>query len=278
VPLLGEIPTLSKNESSWTFVDKDPLSIYAEAFRKLRTNIQISTKDHPIKAILVSSAAEGDGKSTVASNLAVTYSYLDKKVLLVDADFRRHRIHEVLGLTKEPGLTELLAGELELSNVIKHWKDNVYVITSGRYVNNATELLSSSNFQTTLEKIKENADLVVIDGPPFFLSETSSLSNVVDGLLLVAPLGSSKEIIRQMKAQIDIIKPPVLGFVANQVKPASYYGYYYAGYAKEDVPASIAQKSLITKLVGAFNGKSKVKRVPTNSNKRRRYPDVKMQQ
>lgn len=252
VPLLGEVPRLPRSVDSWTHVDKDPISIYAEAFRKLRTNIEISTKDRPVSTILVSSAAEGDGKSTVVANLAITYSYLGKKVVIVDADFRRHRIHEVFGLQKEPGLTEILSETKDISDAIQHWKDNVYIISSGKFLNNSTELISSQKFLQMINELKRENDLVIIDGPPFFLSETSALSTVVNGLLLVVPVGSSKDVVRQMKKQLDMIQSPILGIVANQVKPATYYGYYYAGYA--DDPKERKRSSLTSLLATLANG------------------------
>ena len=122
LPVLGEIPRLPRNKESWTFVDQDPISTYAEAFRKLRTNIELSTKKNPLNTILVSSASEGDGKTSTAINLAIAYSYLGKKVVLIDADIRRHRLSQALELNHEPGLTELLSGEMTLEDVIQHWQ------------------------------------------------------------------------------------------------------------------------------------------------------------
>ena len=235
LPILGEIPQLPNDKISWTYVDKDPISAYAEAFRRLRTNIEVSTREHPVQTILVSSAAEGDGKSTIAVNLAIAYSYLGKKVVILDADFRRHRINQVLELKNEPGLNELLSEELELADVIQHWKGNIFCIPSGKFYKNSTELLSSHKFTELIQQLEDIADFVIVDGPPFFLSETSSLSTIVDGLLIVIPIGITKDNIKQMKNQLEMVQSPILGVVANRVGGTSYYGYYYSSYNEDRI-------------------------------------------
>jgi capsular exopolysaccharide synthesis family protein len=259
--LLGEIPALSKKDSekSWTYIDENPISGYAEAFRKLRNAIEISTQDNPPRVILVSSGNEADGKSTIASNLAIAFSYLGKKVILVDADFRHHRIHEVFKLQKAPGLFEWLADDqLQLEDVLQYWKGNIFVVASGHFLPNSSELISVPRFAKILAEMNKAADLVILDGPPFFLSETSSIATRVDGILIVIAMGNSKDLIRKMKAQLEMIKTPVIGAVANRIGQGDYYGYYYSSYS--DVPTKPVNRpaalfpSAMVNLTGSLRG------------------------
>ena len=195
---------------------------------------------------MVSSASEGDGKTSTAINLAIAYSYLGKKVVLIDADIRRHRLSQALELNHEPGLTELLSGEMTLEDVIQHWKGNIFAISSGKFIENSMELLNSVNLTKPIQGLDEVADLIVIDGPPFFLSETSSLSAIVNGVLLVIPIGSSKDKIKQMKTQLDMIRAPVIGIIANKVGKSNYYGYYYSNYQTTNETQSPQNKEIKT--------------------------------
>jgi capsular exopolysaccharide synthesis family protein len=216
---------------SGVFVADQPRSPVSEAFRALRTNLEFSSVDSPLKTILVSSSGEGEGKTTVASNLAIILSQGGKKVLLLDADLRRPNVHKQFSIPNRVGLSDLIRGRMDVEDVIQVPENikKLSIITSGSLPPNPAELLGSLKMGLILDSLKSIFDVIVIDTPPMLVSDAQILSSRVDGILFV---------VRPGKTHIDVAKSPleelkridarVVGVVLNRI-PRNR-GYYYGGY------------------------------------------------
>lgn len=177
-----------------------PKSPIAEVFRSLRTNIQFVNARETLKTILVTSTLPGEGKSWVASNLAITFAQAGKKVLIMDADLRRGRQHKIFGATLTPGLSNYLnsatAGEtgLNLSDFIQQIKvKNLYIMTAGSINQKTSEMLFSMNMKEVLEKLKKIFDVIIIDGTPCkLITDSVVLSRIVDSTLVVTAANQTK--------------------------------------------------------------------------------------
>jgi capsular exopolysaccharide synthesis family protein len=210
----------------------------AEAFRVLRTNLDMSQGDRPLKTILVTSAGVGDGKTSVAANLALSIAQREKVVILLDVDLRRPRIHEFFDLTNDPGLVDLISGDADISDVLQFRK--VAVLTSGGTPRNPTELLSSEKMDQLLSKLQEAADVVIIDGPPFIVADSMVMASKVDGVLMVVRPGHTRRSLAvRASEQIKMADANLVGVVLNRIplRGANYYAgksyvdtYYLSNY------------------------------------------------
>lgn len=237
LPVIGYIAELEHDQDKG-YVAENPRSPAAEAFRTLRTNLEFASVDRSLKTLLVVSSHPSEGKTTVATNLAITISQGGKRVLLIDADLRRPRIHHHLGLNNRVGLSNLFRDTLLLQDVTNSWGDgNLWVITSGGVPPNPADLLASVRMAAILEAAKKEFDMVIIDAPPFLVADASILASRVDGVLLVVrpgktPMDAALTTLEQMKRA----DAHILGMVLNRIprnRPNYYGGYrHYSGYYK----------------------------------------------
>jgi len=236
-PVLGIVPRFEqtiKGKASDSeiqpVVSKFPKSASAEAYRTLRTNIQLTDLDNPPKFLVVTSAIPLEGKSTTALNLAVALAQKEGKVLLVDADLRKPTIHKLLHLDNSSGFADLLVKNSELAASVKQSKDidNLWVLTSGSIPSNPSELLGSSRMKTLVEQMKKEYEYVILDTPPLIsVSDSAILASQADGIVMVVRPGKVKgEVGRRTKELLERIGTPVLGCVFNCVE-ASHRDYYY---------------------------------------------------
>ncbi len=148
-------------------VHEDPQSPRAEAFRQLRTNLQFVDVDEPPRTIVMTSSVPGEGKTTTLVNLAIAVSSAGRRVLVIDADLRRPKVADYLGLDGSVGLTNLLAGPLGLGLAIQPWAGGAFdVIASGPLPPNPSELLGSRQMRELLESVRDDYDLILLDSPP----------------------------------------------------------------------------------------------------------------
>jgi len=211
---------------------KNPKSQAAEAFRTLRTNIQFSTLDQEIKTIVVTSSQPDEGKSTIISNLAITFAENNKKVLLIDCDLRKPIVHKNFALSNSDGLTSLVARESKLEECIKTTTiSNLYILTSGPIPPNPAELLGSKKMKSLLKEFSEVFDIILLDTPPVLaVTDAQILSTLCDGVVLVTSFGQAeKNAVVRAKELIDKVGGRILGVVMNKVpnKSKSYYYYRY---------------------------------------------------
>jgi capsular exopolysaccharide synthesis family protein len=234
-PVIGELGVDGAGKRR-VVLEADPHSPHAEAYRKLRTNLQFldvarredgARRRRPVLA--VTSSLAGEGKSTVAMNLAVALAETSARVLLVDADLRRPSIATRLGLEGAAGLTTVLLDQAALSDVVQPWgRTDLEVLTSGPLPPNPTELLSSAAMHRLLGELREHYDFVVVDCPPVLpVADGAIVSQLVDGTILLANVTKVRrhqlgETLRNL-AQVDA---PVLGVVLNQTqRDQRTYGY-----------------------------------------------------
>ncbi len=208
-----------------------PKNQYSEAYRVLRTNLRFSNVDTDKKVILITSAKPGSGKTTTAANLAITMAKYSLKTLLIDADLRRPRIHELFGIQKGNGLTRYLLEKKDFENYINDIEgvENLHVLTSGVEPPDPSELLFSEKMKKLIEKAKETYDVIIIDSPPILVaSDTSILATLADGIILVVSSNKSKiEDVLEAKEQIIRTGTKILGSVLNMSKTSSLGEDYY---------------------------------------------------
>jgi len=236
IPLIGfvaEMQAGAKGEAE-IYVSRQPRSPVSEAFRSLRTNLEFAAVDKPLRTILVTGAEAGDGKTTIASNLAAIFAQGGKRVLLLDCNLRRPRIHRFLGIQNRVGLTDLFRDSLSIEAVTYQWSDShsktLSVITSGSLPPNPAELLGSNKMDHILAAIASRVDVVVIDSPPSLVSDAQILAAKVDCVLLVVQPGKTHiGAARATREQLERAGARIVGAVFNRI-PRSH-GYYYGGYS-----------------------------------------------
>ena len=216
-------------------VEKNSKSISAEAYKTLRTNIQYSSFDKEIKTILVTSTIPGEGKSTIAGNLALSFAQQDKKVLVMDCDLRKPSLHKMFRLSNLKGLSDVIVGNIDLEKAMYNYKDNFDILTSGKIPPNPSEILASNAMTALLEKLKTKYDIIIIDSAPLqAVTDAQIISNKVDGTLLVIRAGVTKrEAILQAKELLNQVNAKILGVVLNGVENNSEKHYYYYGSKEE---------------------------------------------
>lgn len=222
----GELPAFS-----------EPKSNISEGFRSLRTNLLFTSAESEKRVLLITSTATLEGKTVVAANLAVAFAQTGKKVLLIDADMRKPRIHGLFNLERSPGLSEALVGKEKLSSVINDTEiSDLKVITCGTIPPNPAELLASKNMKVLIEEAKVYFDTIIIDSPPVMsVTDPVELATLSDGAVMIIKTASTPRPAIQMAIQqLSDVGAKVLGCVLNDVdfKREGYYYSYYQYYYK----------------------------------------------
>lgn len=228
LPVIGYISILLEKSNNATYVADNPNSILAENFRLLRANIEFFQISRTIKTILVTSPNQGNGKTMVAANLALSISQGEQEVVFVDADLRRPAVHKALNMPKEPGLSELIRNKADINEVVRPWTENgLKVITAGHIPPNITEVVGSKRIGTILGELREQFELVIVDAPPLIIADAYNLASRVDGVILVMEPGqTSEEQARTIKQQLDRSNAHLLGIVFNKISERSAHSYY----------------------------------------------------
>jgi len=208
-----------------------PRSPVSEAYRTLRTNLEFSSLDKPLKTLVVTSPGPEEGKSTTLANLAVTLAQAEKQVILVDCDLRRPSQHEIFGQSNDVGLTTMVVDEKAMSQppLLEIGVPGLLLLPSGPLPPNPSELVGSRRMQEIIAALSERADVVLFDAPPIIaVTDAAVLASRVDGVLLVVKAGGTKrEHAQKAKALLDKVNAHLVGAVLNNVKlDTSYYSYY----------------------------------------------------
>jgi capsular exopolysaccharide synthesis family protein len=215
----------------------DPTSLESEAFRTLRTALDLSHPD--ARQVVISSAEPGDGKTTVLANLAVGYAQSDKKTLLIDADLRRPGLTRMMDLRGMQGLSEILRSdgdiaELAAIHVQASGLKGLDILPSGPRPTNPHELLAGTRFSQFLAWAAGVYDQILIDSPPALAtSDTAIIGRLVDGVILVVqPAKNRRRLVTRMVESLSMLKIPILGLVINRVGSDRDQGYYsyHSGY------------------------------------------------
>lgn len=242
VPVLGIIPaieTWKHKEEALLETVAHPSSAAAEAFRGLRTSLEFVGIERKLRIIHVTSSTPGEGKSTTAANLAVVLARAGKRVVLLDCDLRKPRVHDFFDMANQTGFTSVLVGDARIEEALKPAPavPGLLVLPAGPVPPNPSELLSTQAARTKIEALAKSADYVVIDSPPLLpVSDSVILAGYAHATLLVVrsrtttkrSLGRSLEVL----AQVD---GPLEGLVFNGVGSEATYGYGYGyGYTSEE--------------------------------------------
>jgi non-specific protein-tyrosine kinase len=255
-PILARIPRMSKKllDQSALVTITEPDGTSAEAFRMLRTNLAFMNVDGEMRSVVLTSCLQGEGKSVTIANLAVTMALGGKKVIVVDADLRRPRMHKYFGIGNEHGVSTVVTGQTELSDSLvavpvvpqaggngvafADWgagsdaKSRLYVLPSGPQTPNPGEIVSSKRLAGVIEALAAQADVVLVDSPAMLaVGDTPALADKVDGLLfLVEPDVVRKHTLTQAREQLDKLPCRLLGVIVARRKAGSHYyaaRYYY---------------------------------------------------
>jgi len=227
-----------------------PKSALAESYRSLRTNLLFSSLGKPLQVIQLTSVGIGEGKTSVIVNLAVSMAQAGKRVLMVDADLRRPAIHQVFGIDKSPGLSELLLGTKTLQQVCRSLPDllmgrftveqimgfpgldKLNIITSGFLPPNPSECLNSARLDELMREFRQQYDLILIDTPPTLpVADSIILGRKADGTLLVYEVGDIPRVaLRRAKNVLEQAQVKVLGIVLNNMRAEISLEQYHFNY------------------------------------------------
>ena len=215
----------------------NPRSPLSEAYRTLRTNLEFTSLDKPIRSMVVTSAAPEEGKSTTLANLAVVLAQAGRKVIVVDCDLRRPALHKIFDVPSGAGFTDMMRDDslLKKPPLAATSVDNLKLLASGTIPPNPAELLASKRMDDVIAALLKIADMVLFDAPPVIaVTDAAVLASKVDAVLLVVSAGKTKrDHARKAKALLDKVNAHLIGTVLNNVKGEAGMYQYYAGEEKK---------------------------------------------
>ncbi|MHB8809917.1 MAG: GumC family protein [Desulfobulbaceae bacterium] len=231
--VLGTVLQTRKNESIENIISENNRSPVAENYRMIRSSLLLSSADQPPQFILITSMMPQEGKTSTALNLARTLAQVTDKVLIIDADMRKPRIHQILGLDNRVGLSSFLSGNVSDTIILSTGEEKIRVIPAGPIPPNPAELISSQRMKILLKELAKDYSFIIIDSPPLsHLADGLILSTLVDGTVLVTRTGKTtfEEFGAGLKKMQDF-KPHILGVILNAMASRfsgrqSYHDYY----------------------------------------------------
>jgi len=238
LPVLGLIADMNgsgmkkgKGGDQGVFVADLPRSPITEAFRSMRTSLEFYGVDKPLRTLVVTSSGPEEGKTTIATNLAAILAKGNKNILLLDADLRRPRIHNLVGISNRTGLSDLLRGRLTISEVIQKSKniENLSMVTSGSLPPNPAELIASKKMTQIIDELQQHCDILVIDTPPAIVTDSQLLASQADGVIYIIRPGKTRLIAAKTPLEeFARVDAKIIGVVMNRI-PRNR-DYYYGGY------------------------------------------------
>jgi capsular exopolysaccharide synthesis family protein len=239
-PVLGIIPILDEPDLTGgndvgrdLYVHENPTSRVAECCRSLRTNIMFSAADQQVKTIVVSSANPREGKTTSVIYLGTTMAQSGQRVLLIDTDMRRPRLHVSLKVSRQTGLSNLIVGDQDYDAVIRETSiPNLFVLPCGPLPPNPAEILMTQRFQTVLAELGKRFDRIILDSPPLqVVTDAVVLSKQTDGVILVVHANKTvRDDIKRSARSIRSVGGRIFGVIVNAIEPDQRSGYYYSYY------------------------------------------------
>ena len=245
IPVLGSVPrvrtdgkNIKKKLDIDRIVEKDSHSLAAEAYRSIRTNLLFSLNhSSSAKSLVITSSVPREGKTLTAVNLAMMIANSGERVLLVDADMRKPRVHTIFNDKNESGLSEFLSGKKDFNSVVRHsGNDNLYVVTAGKATHRPAELLSSERMKLFLENATSEFSKIIFDSPPIALvTDAQILSTICTGVVLIAEGGkATRDLLNRSKDLLEKVDARILGIIVNNISLTndsySYPHYYYRKY------------------------------------------------
>ncbi|MDZ7725072.1 MAG: polysaccharide biosynthesis tyrosine autokinase [candidate division KSB1 bacterium] len=211
----------------------DAKSPIVDAYRQIRTNIQFTNVDDPIKRVMITSSIASEGKTLTTSNLGVSFAELGMRVLIIDADLRKPQQHIAFTIKRTPGLTDYLAKNIAVEKVTYLTRTpNLYLIPAGSNSPNPAELVASKKFSHTLDSLESKYDLIILDAPPIIpVTDPVLLAPKVKNILLVIKFGQTDwHVSRDAISRLQNVNVDVTGAILNGVKGGKGYGYYKYNY------------------------------------------------
>lgn len=224
---------MSRLTRKWNLItERNPESPISEGYRMLRTNIEFATNDDKPQIIMISSSQPGEGKSTTCANMAVTFAHANKRVLVIDADLRKPAQHYMFSVSNHTGLSNALLNRMEPQEVIQRTStDMLSVLAAGPVPHHPSELLSSKEMGSLLERLRDDYDLIIIDTPAIMsYTDAQIVAAQSDGVVLVIDSGNvKKEVVLKAKASLAHVQANLIGAVLNNIsrKQANSYAYSY---------------------------------------------------
>jgi capsular exopolysaccharide synthesis family protein len=209
-----------------------PRSPVSEAYRTLRTNLEFASLDTEIRTLVVTSPGQEEGKSTTLANLAVTMAQAEKRVVLIDCDLRRPRLHRFFGIDNDTGLTTMIVDEAALNDppLQETGIAELYLLPSGPLPPRPPDLLGSRRMEMVISSLRERSDIVLFDAPPIIaVTDAAVLATKVDGVLLVVSAGNTgREQARQAVEMLRKVNARIIGAVVNNVELDTSLNRYYS--------------------------------------------------
>jgi capsular exopolysaccharide synthesis family protein len=234
LPVLGVVPALKEAslKGGSTLVLRDsPDTPFAESYRIMRANFLALARQAQVRSVMITSTLPGEGKTTTAANFAASLAEGHKRVVLIDADMRNPSLHRAFGVRKEPGLSNYLAGEASLADILFPTSvENLVLISAGSIPDNPARLLTGPRMKELLEQLEAEADYVVIDTPPAVaFSDAMELGSIADSMIVVVGAGSRLESAHfRARTQLANVQAVIVGTVLNRVQPADVDSYRYS--------------------------------------------------
>jgi capsular exopolysaccharide synthesis family protein len=236
LPFLGMVPALFGKAIENPLINNGVPHNFSESFRAVRTNLLFSSAEEGARSVVVTSTGPGEGKTVVAANLAVALAQAGQRVLLVDADMRKPRVHTVFEKPQEPGLSNVLVGNAKSSeSVHKTMVTGLWVMPAGLHPPNPAELLGSKRFKDFMSSLAEHFDWVIVDTPPVMaVTDSSVVGHVVNGVLFVVGAEmTSRYAAQRALEQLEHARAKFVGAVLNRVD-LQHNGYYYSQYYRRE--------------------------------------------
>lgn len=227
LPIIGSIAMdkmLKKEVTNTLISNEGPI---LESYRSIRNNIEFFNIDKTIKVIMVTSSQPGEGKSTFISNISKVFATLDdKKILLIDCDFRRPKIHKIFKINNTQGLTDILVKNIHISECIKNIS-GLNIISAGTKPINPSDILASKKMIHFIQQIRSEYDYIFIDSPPVnIVSDAEVLSRIVDGVIVIIGCNEvERNSVKQCKEKLNNLNANILGCIVNKenIKKGNYY-------------------------------------------------------
>lgn len=220
LPVVGVITYDSNAQKSPLIIDSNSGSVRAEAFRQLRTNLQFIDVEKPVRVMVVTSSVAEEGKSTTAANLGIAIAKSGRSIVLVEADMRRPRVADYVGIERAVGLTNVLVGQVDVDDALQRWgSTGLMVLPSGTIPPNPSELLGSHAMNELIDGLKDRFDVVLLDTPPVLpVTDAAVAAARADGVLMIVRYGkTSRDSVSRAFTSLQAVDARVLGTVLNML-------------------------------------------------------------
>jgi capsular exopolysaccharide synthesis family protein len=236
-PVLGFVPTVQEagelaNGARELYVLEHPTSTVAESCRVVRTNINFCSAARPLRSLVVTSSGPMEGKTMNVINLGIVMAQSGQRTIIVDTDMRRPRLHKLMKVANEKGLSNLILGDVRQEEVVKSTEcPNLYVLPCGPHPPNPAELLQTEKFTGVVQQLMRSYDRVIFDSPPLLpVTDAAILSQVVDGtVVIVRAARTTRDALLRARRHLAAVNANIIGVVINDVdvRSSKYAGYYY---------------------------------------------------